>query len=197
MAKNAVGYKVVVIGGSAGSLEVILQLLPDLRVKNIVVIIVVHRRSDADSLLAELLARKTDVPVKEVEDKEPIHAGTVYLAPPDYHLLLEDQQQFSLDSTEKIHHSRPSIDVLFQSVAEVYGSSAIGVLLSGANADGARGIQKIREAGGYTIVQDPASADIGFMPQQAIDLGAANEVVAPGHIARRINRLLKSSHAPG
>jgi len=194
MAKNAIGYRVIVIGGSAGSLEVILHLLPDLRIKNIVVIIVVHRRSDADSLLAELLRRKTKFAVREVEDKEPIHSDTVYLAPPDYHLLLEDQHQFSLDCTEKVHHSRPSIDVVFQSVAEVFGSSTIGVLLSGANADGARGIQKIREAGGHTIVQDPATADIAFMPQQAIDLGAADDVVAPAEIAGRINQLLKKGN---
>ncbi len=169
----------VVIGGSAGSLEVILKMAEALPTKAAAVfVIVVHRKSDGDSILGELLSLRTSMPVKEVEDKEPVVLNTIYLAPCGYHLLLEDKHNFSLDSSEKVHHSRPSIDVTFESVAEVYGDRAIGVLLSGANADGAAGLQKIKQAGGHTIVQDPASAEVDYMPRQGISRGGA-EVVIP------------------
>lgn len=175
MAENQLNtFQVVVIGGSAGSLETVLAMAQALPAQmQAVIIIVLHRKNDPESILENLLSHKTQVPVREVEDKDEIQPGNIYIAPPDYHLLIEDERTFSLDSSEKVHFSRPSIDVTFESVANVFRQRSIGILLSGANADGAAGLLKIRKAGGTTIAQDPVSAEVGYMPQQAIDLGAA------------------------
>lgn len=191
MAQGAVN-RLVVIGGSAGSLEVLLQLLPDLPVQtDACYVVVVHRRADADSLLPGLLAGKTTMPVKEVEDKEAIYPNTVYVAPADYHLLVEDPHSFSLDSSEKVHYSRPSIDVTFESAAEAFGSAVVGVLLSGANADGAAGLKRIRQAGGITAVQDPATAEVGYMPQQAVKAAAAEAILPVAELAGFVAQTLK------
>lgn len=192
MAQDAVKrYRVVAIGGSAGSLEVILGILATLPpAPDAFFIIVVHRRNDKDSILENLFSYKTDLPVKEVEDKERILPGHIYIAPPDYHLLLENEHFFSLDGSEKVHFSRPSIDVTFESVAEVFGGQAVGILLSGANADGSEGLLAIREAGGYTLAQNPDEAEIAFMPRRAIELGAAVEVGGRRAIEAVLGRLL-------
>jgi len=184
MAETTVkAFKVVVIGGSAGSLEVILSIIKGLPPDpQAVFIIVVHRKNDKDSILETLLGYQTELTVKEVEDKDPLLLNHVYLAPPDYHLLIETEDSFSLDSSEKIHFSRPSIDVTFESVAETFQERVIGILLSGANSDGAKGLLAIKNQGGYTIAQHPATADMGYMPQQAIALGAADLVVEAGGI---------------
>lgn len=184
----------VAIGGSAGSLEVVLKIVAQLPPSTgAALVLVMHRKHASDSILANILAARTSLHVKEVEDKESLLPGTIYIAPPDYHLLLEDQQNFSLDSSEKVHYSRPSIDVTFESVAETFGEQAIGILLSGANADGAAGLLKIKEAGGYTIAQDPASAEVGFMPQQALFLDAAHAVVAADKLPLYLKKLLTGS----
>ncbi len=179
MAKSTLKpFKVVVIGGSAGSLEVVLTILEKLPAHpGVVFILVFHRKNDKDSLLENLLSHRTRLPVREVEDKEPILPNHIYIAPPDYHLLIEDEASFSLDSSEKIHFSRPSIDVTFESVAETFRDRVIGLLLSGANSDGAKGLLRIRELGGYTLVQNPEQAELGYMPQQAINLQAAMQMV--------------------
>ena len=192
MAKNAIILpKYLVIGGSAGSLEVILNLVTHLPVPtHAVVIIVVHRKKDNDSILLQLLASRTRLPVREVEDKEPIIPSTIYVAPPDYHLLIEREDLFSLDSSEKIHFSRPSIDVTFESVAEAFGKQVIGILLSGANADGAAGMATICKSGGYTLVQDPATAEVGYMPQQALNLTTVDQVLSAEGIAKLLPELL-------
>jgi two-component system, chemotaxis family, protein-glutamate methylesterase/glutaminase len=193
MAENNVGFSVVVIGGSAGSLDVIMKMTRHLSPEiNAAYIIIVHRKNAADSMLTGLLAARTALPVKEVEDKEALLPGTVYIAPPDYHLLIEDEKSFSLDSSEKVNHSRPSIDVTFESAALVFGHAAIGVLLSGANADGAEGLQKIKNAGGYVIVQDPDTAEVSFMPQQAIKLGNIDAVVTGDELGEKLFQLLQS-----
>lgn len=192
MEKDAIGnYKVVVIGGSAGSLEVVLKMVIAFHAQtNTSFIIVLHRKNDANSTLEDLIAARTSLKVKEVEDKDPILHNTIHIAPPDYHLLIEDEKTFSLDSSEKVNHSRPSIDITFESVAQVFGPHAIGVLLSGANADGAEGLAKIKLAGGFTIVQDPSSSDVSYMPQQAIKKKAFNKVLHAEEIARFINKLI-------
>jgi len=160
---------VVVIGGSTGSIDVLLQLLPALpNPLTFAMVVVIHRKNTSDSALANLLAVRTHVPVQEVEDKDVLTAGTIYLAPADYHLLLEKDGTFTLDYSEKVHYSRPSIDVTFESVADVYGSGVTGILLSGANADGTAGLQAISQAGGTTIVQHPDTAQVAYMSQQAI-----------------------------
>ncbi|GAB4055941.1 chemotaxis protein CheB [Spirosoma litoris] len=171
MAENRVinSCQVVVIGGSTGSIDVLLKLLPALRSPLLfTLIIVLHRKNTADSTLANLFSLKTSLPLKEVDDKDVIVPGTIYLAPADYHLLIEKDGTFSLDDSEKVNYSRPSIDVTFESAADVYGSSLVGVLLSGANSDGTNGLVAIKRAGGVSIVQQPETAQVAFMPQQAI-----------------------------
>jgi two-component system chemotaxis response regulator CheB len=186
-------YEIVVIGGSAGSLEVVLKMVGAFEEHtDTSFIIVLHRKNDATSVLEEILSARTAIPVKEVEDKDPILPGTIYLAPPDYHLLIENEKVFSLDTSEKVHYSRPSIDITFESVAQVYGPRAIGVLLSGANTDGAAGLAKIKQAGGHTIVQDPTSAEVSYMPQQAIKLKAYKQVLHADEIAGVINEIIRT-----
>jgi two-component system, chemotaxis family, protein-glutamate methylesterase/glutaminase len=193
MAEDKIAYKLVTIGGSAGSLEVILHIVSVLpATSGASFIIIVHRRYDTDSILENLLSTRTLMAVKEVEDKESLLPDTIYIAPPDYHLLLEDETAFSLDTSEKVHFSRPSIDVTFQSVAEIFGKKAIGVLLSGANADGAAGLENIKKAGGLTIVQDPATADMPFMPQQAINRNIVDNIVKAEELPAMLQRLLQS-----
>jgi len=160
---------IVVIGGSTGSIDVLLHLLPALpNPLPFAVIIVIHRKNTSDSSLANLLTARGNVLVQEVDDKEPMQRGRIYLAPADYHLLLEQDGTFSLDDSEKVQFSRPSINVTFESVADVQGRATVGILLSGANADGTDGLRAINQVGGTAIVQDPATAQVGYMPQQAI-----------------------------
>ncbi|MBD2751284.1 chemotaxis protein CheB [Spirosoma validum] len=182
--------KVVLIGGSTGSIEVLLDLLPTLRAPlSFAIIIVLHRKNTADSTLADLLSHKTSLPLKEVDDKDSITAGSIYLAPADYHLLIEQNATFSLDDSEKVNHSRPSIDVTFESAAEIYGPSLVGVLLSGANADGKDGLIAIKKAGGLAVVQQPETAQAAFMPQQAILNAPIDYVVTIPELIRFVNQL--------
>ncbi|HEY0676684.1 MAG TPA: chemotaxis protein CheB [Chitinophagaceae bacterium] len=191
MAQGAVTSRLVVIGGSAGSLEILLNIISEMSPgTGTAYVVIIHRRNDSDSLLTKLMRTRTTLAVREVEDKEPLMPGTVYIAPPDYHLLLENERAFSLDTSEKVHYSRPSIDVTFESVANVFGPKAIAVLLSGANADGALGMELIKRAGGTTIAQDPSTAEVSFMPQQAINRNAADHVVEGGKIGHAITELL-------
>ena len=192
MAKDKIIQKLVVIGGSAGSLDVLLLLCDQLPVlKDVSIVVILHRKNQADSTLTDLLSYKTNMPVYEVEDKDELKAGQIYVAPADYHLLFEDENTFSLDSSEKLNYSRPSIDMSFQSAAEVFGNRVIGLLLSGANADGTEGMRIIHEHGGYTIAQDPATATVGFMPQQAIDLGIIQKIAQPGEMQSLIVSLIQ------
>lgn len=192
MAENELNkYQIVVIGGSAGSLDVVLKIIAALPVSmQTTVLVVLHRKNASDSPLANIFASRTKLPVKEVEDKEALLPGTIYLAPADYHLLIEDAQNFSLDCSEKIHYSRPSIDVTFESAGETFGPQCVGILLSGANADGAQGLKTIRQQGGFTIVQDPATAEVGFMPQQAILNEAAAAIIATVNLPSFVSNLV-------
>ena len=186
-------HSMVIIGGSAGSLEVILKIVAALSEQSgASYVIVVHRKNDPDSILKALLTTRTTMPVKEVEDKEDVLPDTIYIAPPDYHLLFENDLIFSLDSSEKIHYSRPSIDVTFESAAEIFGSSVVGILLSGANADGAKGLKKIKQSGGLVIVQNPETAEVGFMPQQAVDLVKADAIIDGEQIGFLLKQFLES-----
>ena len=185
-------YRMLAIGGSAGSLDVILKIVTVLPfISHLATVIIVHRKNDGESILTDLLSTRTKLAVKEIEDKEAITGGTIYIAPADYHLLIENEKMFSLDASEKVHHSRPSIDVSFESVAEVFGISAIGVLLSGANADGAAGLSNIKQANGFTIVQDPASAEVGYMPQQALEQMKPDKILSGDVIGEFIRELVQ------
>ncbi|WAC14536.1 chemotaxis protein CheB [Dyadobacter pollutisoli] len=192
MEENSVSQhcELLLIGGSAGSLEVLFKLLPQLRpALPFPVILVLHRRNSAESSLSELLSTKSTAVTGEVEDKDVIAPGHLYLAPADYHLLIEKDHSFSLDDSEKINFSRPSIDVTFESAAEVYGPGIVALLLSGANEDGTHGLLTIKEAGGRTIAQDPESAQMPFMPHYAMTHHAVDHVFAPQQMVHFINNL--------
>jgi two-component system, chemotaxis family, protein-glutamate methylesterase/glutaminase len=185
-------FKMILIGGSAGSLEIILDVVSFLPENaNYCCVVIVHRKSSAESILEELFASKTRLQVKEVEDKETIVPGTIYIAPADYHLLFETERTFSIDASEKIHFSRPSIDVSFESASEVFGSSVIGILLSGANADGAKGLQKIEKAGGLVIIQNPETAEVNYMPEQGLKLVERPVILHGNSIGAYLSNLLK------
>jgi two-component system, chemotaxis family, protein-glutamate methylesterase/glutaminase len=162
-------FRVVIIGGSAGSLNALMQILPHLSaIRSFAIVIVLHRKSTDEQTLEELIALKTIINVKPVEDKVPFSPGFIYIAPSNYHLLFEKNSTLSLDTSEKINYSRPSIDVSFESAAEVYKNNLTGILLSGSNADGTQGLKAIKNEGGIIIVQDPNSAEMPFMPNHAI-----------------------------
>ncbi len=162
-------FKVVIIGGSAGSLNVLMQILPHLHViKSFAIVLVVHRKSTDEQTLEELITLKSIIKVKTVEDKTPLLPGFIFVAPSNYHLLFEKNNTLSLDTSEKVNYSRPSIDVSFESAAEVYKNQLIGILLSGSNSDGTQGLKAIQKEGGTIIVQDPESAEMAFMPYNAI-----------------------------
>lgn len=178
------------IGGSAGSLDVILTFLPEIKTSIVFpLVIILHRKNSPDSVLSDLLSYKTTIPVTEIEDKERIRAGHVYLAPPDYHLLFEKEGYFSLDTSAKVNFSRPSIDVCFESAAEMYGDNLVCILLSGANADGVHGLKMVKLHGGKAVVQDPSTAKVAFMPEQAILNRQADLILSPAQMAEFINSL--------
>jgi two-component system chemotaxis response regulator CheB len=169
MAKTEVNkVKLIVIGGSSGSLQVILHILSRLP-KNypIPLLLIIHRANTADSMLLDLLVSKSNISVREVEEKDNILPSCVYLAPANYHVLIEKDETFTLDYSEKLNFSRPSIDVSFISAAMVYREKLTGILLSGANEDGAEGLKEIKEQGGHTIIQHPDEAMVNYMPLQA------------------------------
>lgn len=189
MKKDSISCQMLVIGGSAGSLDVLMQVLPLLNAPAFPVLIVLHRKYSIVSSLTELLALRTNMPVREVSDKEPIVNGHIYLAPSDYHVLIESKSEFALDSSEKVNYSRPSIDVTFESAADVYGPALTALLLSGANADGVEGLKAIKTAGGRTLVQQPASAQFPFMPEQAILHAPVDHILDIPEMTRYINNL--------
>jgi two-component system chemotaxis response regulator CheB len=149
------------------------------------IVIVQHRSKDSDERLAALLQSASPLPLREAEDKEPLRAPGVYIGPPDYHLLI-DSESLALSTEEPVAYSRPSIDVLFESASYSFGSGVIGVLLTGANHDGTRGLSQIKARGGYVIVQDPASAESDFMPKHALKHVAADRVLPLEHIAAEL-----------
>lgn len=182
--------QVLVIGGSAGSIEVLLKILPGLK-KHIsfAIIIVLHRKKSSDSMLADLLSTRTYYPVKEIEDKELMKPGCIYVVPADYHLLFEKNKLLSLDYSEKINYSRPSIDVTFESGAETYGAALACLLLSGANADGSAGLKLAKQKGAQVAVQDPATAESPQMPEYAIKIAGVTHILPVQEISAFINAL--------
>jgi two-component system chemotaxis response regulator CheB len=159
----------VVIGASAGGVEALLTLLPALeRSCGVPVLVVVHLPRERPSRLVELFGPRCRVKVSEAEDKQPIEPGCVYFAPPDYHLLVDEGPTLSLSSDELLHFSRPSIDALFESAADAYRAGLLGIVLTGANADGAEGLAAVARAGGLTVVQTPRSANVATMPEAAL-----------------------------
>ena len=180
----------LLIGGSAGSLEVILKLLPGLNpALRFPIILVLHRKPGKDDILTNLLAAKTEMKVKEVEEKEVMLPATLYIAPPNYHLLIENDHTFSLDASEKVNFSRPSIDVTFESAAEVFKENLVCLLLSGANSDGTAGLKIVKEFRGMALVQDPATAVVSFMPEAALANVDVDAVLKSNEMSQYINNL--------
>jgi two-component system chemotaxis response regulator CheB len=161
----------IVVGASAGGVEALLKIFRPLpKGFRLPIITVLHLPDERRSLLAEVFSSHLAIPVKEADDKETIVPGTLYLAAPGYHLSVEQDLTLSFSQEERVHHSRPSIDILFESAADVYGARLAGVLLTGANSDGASGMARIKEYGGLTVVQDPSQALARTMPDAALAL---------------------------
>ncbi len=184
MEKDKLARRLFVIGGSAGSLTMVLKILPCLNLSDACVIIVFHRKQTEDAVLLDILANKTQYEVKEVEDKDPLNQGIIYVAPADYHVLIEKDCSMTLDDSEKVNYSRPSIDVTFESAAEAFGNRLVCFLLSGANADGVDGLVKAKNLGAKIIVQDPAAAEVPFMPQKGLDNVDADLILSELNIDR-------------
>jgi two-component system chemotaxis response regulator CheB len=181
----------IVIGGSLGSCEVLEQILSGLPASfPLPIAVTFHRHRDSDGMLAPVLQRASVLPVSEVEDKSSWKPGHVYVCPADYHLMIDDGC-FSLSIDEPVNFARPSIDVLFESSAEWFGSKTIAVALSGSGSDGAAGAKKIRSAGGLVIAQDPINAEAPWMPSAVIAASKTRHVFPVEKIARLLVRLAR------
>ena len=183
----------IAIGASAGGLPALGQVLNGIDSEFPAIVVVIHLDPRHKSQMAILLARKTGKPVKEAAHDEPIVAGTVYIGPPDEHLLVS-RGKIQLAHSRLVRFSRPSIDMMFGSVAATYGERAIGVILSGSNRDGADGIAAIKDTGGITVAQDPSTAEYRIMPQAAIDTGCVDLVVPLARIGQTLSALLAKDH---
>jgi two-component system, chemotaxis family, protein-glutamate methylesterase/glutaminase len=189
-----VGYELVVIGTSAGGLEAVCSLLRRLPAGLAMSILIVQHRSPDSEALSEVLQGCSALPVQDVMDKEPILPGMVYLAPPDYHVLV-DENHFSLSVDEPVAYSRPSIDVAFESAADSWGPRLVGIVLTGANRDGARGLRRIRDAGGLALVQRPDTAEVDVMPAAAAETVPEAELVTLEGLAGRLLALTQEDSA--
>ncbi len=171
-------YETIVMGASAGGMNALQKILKCLN-KNFPkpIIIVQHLHPQGDDFMARHLNTICSLHVKESENRETIKPGTVYLAPPNYHLLVEKDKTFSFSTDERVNYCRPSIDVLFESAADLYGSKLIGIILTGANNDGASGMKIIRKNGGLTIVQDPSTAEVEIMPESAMQITTVDYIL--------------------
>jgi two-component system, chemotaxis family, protein-glutamate methylesterase/glutaminase len=180
----------VVIGASAGGIEALNVLLPALlQYLRPPVFIVVHLPRDQPSMLADIFSKKCAVPVREAQDKETVASGTVYFAPTNYHLLIDRGPQLTLSADDLVHHSRPSVDVLFESAADIYKNRLLGVILTGANEDGASGLAAVHDAGGVTVVQRPDTARAPNMALSALKLRPADWVLTLDEIAAMLRTL--------
>ncbi|WKB53871.1 chemotaxis protein CheB [Eleftheria terrae] len=184
------GIEAVVIGASAGGIEAVSQLLAALPAGfGAPVLLVLHIQSGRPSRLAPLFGARCALPVNEPEDKEPLKAASVYVAPPDYHLLVEPPGIVALSIDAPVHYSRPAIDPLFESAAVVYGPALLAILLTGASSDGSLGLRTVRRAGGCAWVQDPATAVASTMPRSALELAGADAILTIDETARALAAL--------
>lgn len=187
-------YDLVCIGASWGGLQAVGRVLTDLPAElDLPIAIAQHRHPDSQAeTLAELLQTKTDRPVLDVEDKMPIASRHVYIAPPNYHLLVE-RGSFALSVDEHIQYARPSIDVLFETAADAYNDLLVGVLLTGASADGAAGLARIKQRGGLVIVQDPATAECATMPAAGVAATAVDYILPLDQIGVHVVSLVEGT----
>lgn len=192
----------IAIGGSAGGVDALSVILPALRPDcGVAVAVVLHLQRERRSLLADIFAGKCQLEVVEAEDKQPVEPGTIYFAPPDYHLLIDVGPAFALAADELVHFSRPSIDVLLESAADAYRERLLGVVLSGANQDGAAGLKAVEDAGGLTLVQQPETASSAMMPTAALHATKRSSALDLRELAQVFGRIqagwLPDSPAPG
>ena len=186
---SGVGYDIVMVGTSWGGLAALRSLVAGLPEDlGMAITIVQHRHKDSDHLLRTLLQERSTLTVCEVEDKMPIEHGTVYVAPPDYHTLIEPGH-FSLSTEAPVRYSRPSIDVAFSSAADSYRHRTVGIVLTGANADGAEGLRQISDGGGLALVQDPETAESPTMPRAAVEAVPRARVIPLDEIVRFLGQL--------
>jgi two-component system chemotaxis response regulator CheB len=180
----------VIIGASAGGFEALLAVLKGLPASYpMPLVVVLHLPENHDSRLAELFGLRLPLQAREARDKESLAAGTVYFAPSGYHLSIENDRSFSLSCEDRVSYARPSIDVLFASAADAYGKSLAGILLTGANYDGAAGLSGMRLAGSLTIVQDPATAEVSTMPEAALRRMTPDLILSLAEINSLLHRL--------
>ena len=178
-------YRAIVIGASAGGFYALRKLIPLIpKGFSMPIFIVQHLSPTSDSYMSRFLNNSSEVIVKEADEKEVIKAGHVYIAPPNYHLLIEENYSLSLTTSEKKNYSRPSIDILFETASFAYGRSLIGIVLTGANSDGSEGLLKIKNAGGYSIVQKPSEAEANAMPLAAIELVKPDKILKISEIVK-------------
>lgn len=183
-------FSAVVIGASAGGIKALDVLFSRLqRTFPVPVFVVKHIDAEADDSLVHYLNKNSCLPVTFANDQEPVENGHIYLAPPGYHMLIEEDCSISLCINRKVAYSRPSVDVLFESAADAYGRHLIGVVLTGANRDGSAGARLIKQRGGVVLVQDPATAEHEVMPRAAISHTEVDEVMALPVLAARLNEL--------
>lgn len=177
------GIETIVVGASAGGVEALLTIFGQLPATfSLPIIAVLHLPDERRSQLAEVFARRLSIPVKEARDKETVEKGTLYFAGPGYHLSVEHDRSLSLSQEDRVHHSRPAIDYLFASAADVYGPRLLAILLTGANQDGAQGLAHVKQSGGTTIVQDPKEARIAVMPLAALAIHSPDHILSLGQI---------------
>lgn len=192
MAENKIiePQKLVVIGGSSGGIEAVFLILENLKKGfTIPIILILHRSHAIDNNLMDIFNYKTDLIVKEADEKDELQHGYLYIAPPNYHLLIETDGSISLDVSEKVLFSRPSIDVSFESAAQAYGANLTAILLSGANTDGSNGLKKVELAGGEIFIQHPDEAAVNYMPQKAIEKTQTKNIFTCAEIAAKLNEL--------
>jgi two-component system chemotaxis response regulator CheB len=186
---GAVGYDLVVVGTSWGGLAALRTLVAGLPATfRMAVALVQHRHKESDHLLRTLLQERTSLEVCEIEDKMPLEHGRIYVAPPDYHTLVEPGH-FSLSTEAPVRFSRPSIDVTFLSAADSYGHRTVGIVLTGANADGSEGLRRISDRGGMALVQDPATAESALMPRAAVHAVPRAKVMALPELVKFVAQL--------
>ncbi|MCP1478499.1 two-component system chemotaxis response regulator CheB [Pseudomonas chlororaphis] len=180
----------IVIGASAGGVEALLKIFTAFPEGfSLPIVVVLHLPEEHRSQLAELFAQRLALPVKEARDKQTIERGTLYFAVPGYHLSVEQDRSLSLSQEERVHHSRPAIDYLFDSAADAYGPRLAAVLLTGANQDGAQGLAQVKRRGGLSVVQDPAEAQVATMPEAAIALHRPDYILPLHGISRLLVEL--------
>jgi two-component system, chemotaxis family, protein-glutamate methylesterase/glutaminase len=180
----------IVIGASAGGVQALSELLPALpESSKLSIFVVIHVPRDRPSFLVDVFSPKCALRVREAQDKEPVAPGTVYFAPSNYHMLVDRGPQLALSVDDPVHHSRPSVDVLFESAAEVYRERLLGVILTGANEDGAAGLAAVRDAGGTTVIQQPQTAQASLMALSALERRPPDFVLSLGEIAELLRSI--------